>query len=74
MGLAVILENNSLKDVKDGAGSHVALFRPDKEVVYHFMAVWEKGTSAIKSMDEFMVLLRAEANKLNQPLEVTVSN
>ncbi len=70
LGLAVIVETPSISQVVDGAGSHVVLFNPSEEVTYHFMAVWEKGTNPIQSMDSFMALLRQEVLRLNQPLQV----
>ncbi|MBR06785.1 MAG: DUF4861 domain-containing protein [Rickettsiales bacterium] len=72
MGLAIIVENSSIQDVVSGAGSHVVLFNPEKEVTYYFMAVWQKGTNPISSMAAFKLLLLKEATKLNQPLKIEV--
>ncbi|WP_258099804.1 DUF4861 domain-containing protein [Marinoscillum pacificum] len=72
MGLAIIVENSSIQDEVSGAGSHVVLFNPEKELTYYFMAVWEKGINPISSMAEFELLLLKEATKLNQPLKIAV--
>ncbi len=73
MGLAVILKDNAIKDVVSGAGSHVVLFEPAKELTYHFMAVWEKGVNSVKSMSEFKNMLQSEVVKLSEPLKAVVN-
>ena len=70
MGLAIIVSNSDIEDVVAGAGSHVVLLNPAKDLTYYFMAVWEKGTNPISSMAEFKSLLMKEATKLNQPLKI----
>lgn len=72
MGLAIMLKAADVEQVRDGAGSHVVVFKPTTDVTYYFMAVWEKGIAPVKSAAEFEQLLNKELIRLNQPLEVTL--
>lgn len=72
MGLAVVMKSESIDQVLDGAGSHVVVFKPGKEVTYYFMAAWEQDYSGVTSMEAFEELLDAELIRLNSPLQVAV--
>ncbi len=69
MGLALLVPKSSIKEVVDGAGSHVVLFEPSEKVSYYFIAVWEKGTNPVQSMTEFKELLQLEVANLSFPLQ-----
>ncbi|MEP0366033.1 MAG: DUF4861 family protein [Cyclobacteriaceae bacterium] len=72
MGLAIIVPNESIEKVSDGAGSHVVNFKPMKELEYYFMAAWQQDASAVQTMNDFEVILDAELDALNNPLTVQI--
>lgn len=70
MGLAIIVSDAETDSVFDDRFSHVVTFQPLREITYYLLATWEQGPYAVKNINEFETLLRAEMEKLTNPLEV----
>jgi hypothetical protein len=71
MGLAIIVENESIESVFDGLGSHVVRFKPQNDITYYFLAAWSQDLSGVKSSNDFEKLMDQELQKLNSPLIVS---
>jgi hypothetical protein len=56
------------------SGSHLAVLNPgaDNEIIYWFLAAWNKGEIGIKKDRDFASLVLSEAERIMHPLTVTL--
>ncbi len=76
LGMAVMYPAESFDSFheNDKSGSHLAVLNPgaDNEVVYWFMAAWNKGEIGVKKDKDFANLVSSATERIKHPLTVTI--
>lgn len=79
LGMAVIFKTKQFERTVDDTTSYVALLQPEvgaesTVLEYYFVAAWQgEHGSGIDSKQDFVTYLEDEAQKLSQPLNITVA-
>lgn len=73
LGMAVLYKNSDLLEIVEDSLSHIVVLKPGQgELVYYFLAAWEKEADGIKIEKEFIKYLEQVIAELNSPIEVAM--
>ena len=73
LGLAVLFAHEDYKGFTEDEYSHIVKLNVNEgEVDYYFLAAWEGELDGIKSEDEFLTFVKETAEKLANPVEISV--
>ena len=61
LGMCVFFKNDQLIEQTEDKNSHVVVLKPENnQLTYYFGAAWEQDASGVKSMDDFVNLLKTQ--------------
>lgn len=72
LGMAVLFKTADLLEITTDEHSQVVVLRPspDNSLTYYFLGAWEKEPEGITNKADFEAYLKAEVQKLAQPLKI----
>jgi len=66
LGMCIFFKTDELLEQTEDINSHVIVLKPENnQLTYYFGAAWQQDASGVKSMDDFINLLKSQVNFIN---------